>query len=404
MKANAFINVDLVKIYSSPVKEERIFLTTLAWGDPVEEVERTIGYIKITIQDANNSDMTAYIIKSSSSSLKLSEVIKPLTENKVLRIDYVDVQQGDGAVIETHDGKIMLIDGGDNQLFARYLAGRFKGTTKAKPLEIDCILVTHGDADHFKGLIEIYDSEKNKKLSTRLFIKPQRVYHNGLVKMPGTINQKKLRDTEMFGTTILHNDRLFANQLHQDLTQVSDRDMNKYFLLWKKALLDYKARNSDLLIERLDAATQDAFDFLGQDIKVNLLAPLTNEINGTPCLPILSTPPKLIGTSQLKKEGNEITKRSYSASHTINGHSIVFNLEYGNASFLFCGDLNEEAEDTLSSKPEKLKTHVFKVPHHGSADFSNKFLEAAQPLISIVSSGDESEAKEYIHPRATLIY
>jgi len=44
-----------------------------------------------------------------------------------------------------------------------------------------------------------------------------------------------------------------------------------------------------------------------------------------------------------------------------------------------------------------------KVPHHGSADFSNAFFEAVKPLVSIVSSGDESEDKEYIHPRATLM-
>jgi hypothetical protein len=50
-----------------------------------------------------------------------------------------------------------------------------------------------------------------------------------------------------------------------------------------------------------------------------------------------------------------------------------------------------------------LRSEVFKAPHHGSADFSAAFLEAASPIISIVSSGDESARKEYIHPRATLM-
>ena len=40
----------------------------------------------------------------------------------MLKVNFVDVQQGDGAVIESPDGKVILIDGGDNQLFARYLA------------------------------------------------------------------------------------------------------------------------------------------------------------------------------------------------------------------------------------------------------------------------------------------
>ena len=48
-------------------------------------------------------------------------------------------------------------------------------------------------------------------------------------------------------------------------------------------------------------------------------------------------------------------------------------------------------------------SEVFKVPHHGSADFSGAMFQAVSPVVSIVSSGDESAQKEYIHPRATLV-
>ena len=50
-----------------------------------------------------------------------------------------------------------------------------------------------------------------------------------------------------------------------------------------------------------------------------------------------------------------------------------------------------------------LTSDVFKVPHHGSADFSGAFLNAVAPVVSVVSSGDESARKEFIHPRATLM-
>jgi hypothetical protein len=50
-----------------------------------------------------------------------------------------------------------------------------------------------------------------------------------------------------------------------------------------------------------------------------------------------------------------------------------------------------------------LRSEVFKVPHHGSADFSGKFLQCIEPVVSVVSSGDESARKEYMHPRATLM-
>ena len=70
-------------------------------------------------------------------------------------------------------------------MFARYLASRFRGTTAKRPKEIDCILVSHGDADHFAGLTEIHKSETNKTAFKQLFIHPRRVYHNGIVKRPG---------------------------------------------------------------------------------------------------------------------------------------------------------------------------------------------------------------------------
>ena len=68
----------------------------------------------------------AYICPTKSSGLKPADIVIPKQDNQVLKVNFVDVQQGDGAVIESPDGKIILVDGGDNQLFARYLAARFR--------------------------------------------------------------------------------------------------------------------------------------------------------------------------------------------------------------------------------------------------------------------------------------
>jgi hypothetical protein len=69
--------------------------------------------------------------------------------------------------------------------------------------------------------------------------------------------------------------------------------------------------------------------------------------------------------------------------------------------------LNDEAGRILAARQAQgqinLRSEVFKVPHHGSADFSGAFFDMVSPIISIVSSGDESAKKEYIHPRATLM-
>ncbi len=46
---------------------------------------------------------------------------------------------------------------------------------------------------------------------------------------------------------------------------------------------------------------------------------------------------------------------------------------------------------------------ILKAPHHGSHDFDFAMLKKAAPVVSLISSGDESSRKEYIHPRATLV-
>jgi beta-lactamase superfamily II metal-dependent hydrolase len=420
MKPTHYLNIDLAKVYGKPERDMENYLLTLAWGDAVEVVDDSNKkFIEIRLQDFQKEedgsilpvDRTGYIIISSSSKVKAGQIFNLIESADVLKVDFVDVQQGDGAVIETPQGKVMLIDGGDNQLFARYLASRFKGSSKKQFKDIECMLVTHGDADHFSGLVEIFSSESSKQANQfkKLFINPSRVYHNGLVKRPRSKPDKTdNKETEMLGKTIKDgNGQLYIQGLEDDLLSVDDSEMNKPFLAWKKALAHYKKRNGNLVIQRLDRHSENAFDFFeAEGINVQVLAPITHTIKNKTCLKFLHNPPKLIGTKQLKKEGSEITESNYSASHTINGHSIVLKLEYGNFSLLFTGDLNEESEEILteeSSQNNILQSHILKVPHHGSADFSNKFLESVNPLISIVSSGDESEQKEYIHPRATLM-
>ncbi|HEU5171304.1 MAG TPA: hypothetical protein VFU46_12240 [Gemmatimonadales bacterium] len=54
-------------------------------------------------------------------------------------------------------------------------------------------------------------------------------------------------------------------------------------------------------------------------------------------------------------------------------------------------------------RAETKASEVLKVPHHGSADFAPRMLEAVRPVVSVVSSGDENAQKEYVHPRAGLV-
>jgi competence protein ComEC len=74
-----------------------------------------------------------------------------------------------------------------------------------------------------------------------------------------------------------------------------------------------------------------------------------------------------------------------------NDNSIVMKLVYKNASFLFCGDIKDEAIARLERYGDFLRSDVLKVPHHGGlvADkFSEKkFFEKISPRVSIISTG-----------------
>lgn len=411
--ATHFINIDLVKVYRTKEKKKANLRTVLAWGDEVDVVESNANQIQIVFKDFTEKpdgsilpvETRGFILKAGSGGPALSKVIRPIAEKNVLKVSFVDVQQGDGCVIETPKGKVLLLDGGENQMFARYLAARYSGSSPENPKIIDCIIVSHGDADHFEGLPEILKSETNTNQKKRLFINPLRVYHNGIVKRPGkTPGGVTRKDTELLGATTKKGAQLYLTDLEENLLTVDDSKLNVPFKKWKTALKEYNDFFGEtILFKRLDNTSTTDFHFLNdENINVQVLGPIAEKVNNKPALKFLRQPPKSVVASE--NTGN-VSSGSYSASHTINGHSVILRLSYGNINFMFAGDLNKEAENLLVRQADALpvRSEVLKVPHHGSADFSNDFFEAVQPLVSVVSSGDESEMKEYIHPRATLM-
>jgi beta-lactamase superfamily II metal-dependent hydrolase len=399
------VNVDLVRVQSERGKAT----TVLAWGDDVDVLDADSRRIRIRLTrfvarpdgSVEPRSTTGVIPKPKrGSGFRLGDLLVERDATRVLKVDFVDVQQGDGSVIETPSGTVVLVDGGDNQLFARYLAARFRGTSESSPKRIDCILVTHGDADHFVGLTEIQRSEKNDHPLKRLFIDPRRVYHNGLVKRPSSVSEER-----MLGATRRVRGQTIVTGLVADLRDVPDAEMNTPFRAWKRALAAY-TRRAPIEVRNLSRGDDGAFDFLAEEnVKVEVLGPVLTRVNGVVGLPFLGAPRTRFDIGHESVHETEFVGKS--ASHTINGHSIVLRLTYGDWRFLYAGDLNEQAERVLLRDHEagrvELEADVFKVPHHGSADYSPSFLKAVAPVVSVVSSGDESARKEFIHPRATLM-
>jgi beta-lactamase superfamily II metal-dependent hydrolase len=71
-----------------------------------------------------------------------------------VRVDFIDVGQGDAALITSPTGKTVLIDGGPHEAGPRLVA--FLRARRTGP--IDLILLTHSHVDHFGGLPTVVES------------------------------------------------------------------------------------------------------------------------------------------------------------------------------------------------------------------------------------------------------
>ncbi len=76
---------------------------------------------------------------------------KPKAESDTLKVDFLDVGQGDSEYIKTPSGKDILIDGGPDNSVLNQL-----GEVMAySDHEIDLIILSHPHADHITGLVEV---------------------------------------------------------------------------------------------------------------------------------------------------------------------------------------------------------------------------------------------------------
>jgi glyoxylase-like metal-dependent hydrolase (beta-lactamase superfamily II) len=363
------------------------------WGDKCEIVSRDANRIRVIVHGHFGKIDEGFVSPKTN-----------FRDTGLVRLSMVDVQQGDGLILETPTGKIVTIDGGENAMFARHFAARFRGSTAANPVVVDAMIVTHGDADHFGGLSELLKSETDPRPGKPVFVAPLRYYHNGMVKRPSSF-----AETKQLGATTVKDGRTYITGLVDDISGVPVAERNKFFKEWTQTLDAWEPRvqavsGGPIERRRIDQTMTGAFGFLAPEgITVDVLGPISVPTANGPGLEFLGTPPDDAGLLNGLKPG---TKRgALSSSHTINGHSVAFRLRFGNVRFMFTGDMNQESMERLrTALPDaSLRSEILKTPHHGSADFDMEFLREVGPVVSLISSGDENETKEYIHPRATLM-
>lgn len=82
----------------------------------------------------------------------------------------------------------------------------------------------------------------------------------------------------------------------------------------------------------------------------------------------------------------------------LNDCSLVCRIAHGNNSFLFTGDITENAENVMLAKNLIQPATVLKTAHHGSGNSSSEaFLDAVQPEYAVISVGSFND---YGHPSA----
>lgn len=363
-----YVDHDTVRVWKTADGQRSLseLMVVLYRGDDVDVLERQPTATKVRLGPGREGWVRASLRTTASPPLAFA---------------FIDVGQGDACLITTPSGHRVLVDGGENKLAARYLAARFRAETAAgRDVHFDAVVVTHGDADHFDGLSTlVLDAAAETRAGKNIRVTTSRVFHNGLVK-----RRSSLAEREMLGAPIDLEGAPHVAVVDDPRTAT---DANRPFQRWQSALTELASRGP-LEVARLDDTASNRFDFLG-DVKVEVLGPRVVPLkDGTPGLPLLS-----------HTDGGT----AVSAARTINGHSVVLRISYGNVSVLLTGDLHAEMQDELVDRKAALRADVLKVPHHGSDDVSRRFIDTVAPLVSVISAGDEDARRDYLHPRANLL-
>jgi hypothetical protein len=280
-----------------------------------------------------------------------------LSDKPALEIYFIDVGQGDSTFIVTPNRKKILIDGGINKRAFGFLTWKYRFDKDGPPIDIDLLVLSHADADHIDGLAPII---RHPRVHVR------KIVHNGIATFrDGTF------DTNLGN---LDTAKKYLITRHDWLDDLTGLDLSDSFAAWRQAITDERSPYNVV------DSTTGTIDIGDPDTTIDVLGPRLDVYRGKPAY---------------RWFGGE--------AQTINGHSVVLRLNYGDVSALFSGDLNSDGAKNLlenASITSKLDAHVFKSPHHGSHDFHRPFLEAIRPQISVISSGDDPD---HGHPRAVFI-
>lgn len=324
-------------------------------------------------------------------------------DERLLEIVFVDVGQGDGCLLVTPDDRHVVVDAGLGDNMYRFLKWRYGGFRRDWTFE--AAVLTHPDADHYAGFGPLFD-DPHVHFDT--------VYLNGVLEdrsASGLGPHRKASNGFRYLTELLEDDAAVDAWL-DDTARWKHPSSSR----WDK-------QYASLLEAARTSGRVGAFRMLSTDHHDG-----TGHVPGfgaddAVSLRVLGPAPEVVdGIQGLRAFSDEPHHTSLDKGKTKNGHSVVLRLEYRDVSILLGGDLNRSAEAHLLQhhagftapwpwSPETqaqirlaagpaFQVDVAKSCHHGSADFSDLFLETCHAAATVVSSGDE---ESHAHPRCDTL-
>ena len=243
------------------------------------------------------------------------------------------------------------MDGGLKDRALGFLIWKYRLDKPGNKVVIDHLFLSHADKDHVVGLIPLLKHPR---------IEVKNIYHNGIGLYEAGHN------TEL-GTTV--NNKLTT--IHDSVQDLDGEQLKPGFKKWIDAVKASRANYTRLDASRGFLPVGDA------SVQLEILGPIM--------------------------EADHTLKWFGGKSHTINGHSLIFRIDYKHVRTFFSGDLNVEGSEHLLAIPGnnlKVNAQIFKAPHHGSHEFSQELLHQVNPMVTVVSSG---ETPDHGHPRAVFL-
>ncbi len=363
-----YINKEKSKLYFD--KDKSKLVMELLWGDRVRVIPGNPGngMKKVNVRGWKN----VYVASND------------LGDEALLEIYFIDVGQGDGVMIVTPERKHILIDGGykrskqpHGKSAADFVDWKFYKDYDVDHIEIDSMICSHCDADHYGGLWDLLNEDETDELDTSS-IWVDKFYHAG-VSWWKDDNHRRFLGAEKNGqlTDLLTG----VTSIRRGLRQNANLKLQGEWAEFLKVI-----QKSGASVDRLGYNPEKDFEYLPgyeEDKKTSI---------------------KILGPIEGKSDGKVSLKDLGSHSQNTNGHSVLLRVDYGQSRILLTGDLNKKSMrhiiNSLRGNTQELAADVVKSCHHGSDDCSFEFLQYVNAAATIISSGDD---ETHAHPRPNIV-